>query len=67
MEEDTRVSISFNTYCKTHSVSVPLNLAFLAFWLLALNITYAKIQKSYGVILLIEYMVSFCACAVNIT
>ena len=29
-------------HCKTLIVSIPLNITFLVFWLLALNIAYAK-------------------------
>ena len=37
----TQTNYTFK-YCKILIVSIPLNIAFLAFWLLALNIAYAK-------------------------
>ena len=41
-------------YCKTPIISVPLNIAFLAFWLPVLNIAYAKNSRSDDVILFIK-------------
>ena len=63
-----KTGIFIPVYCKTIIVSVPLNIAFLAFWLLALNIAYIlKILVCDDVILFIEHVVSFCACAMDIT